>query len=51
MIPSDAIDGTESRYIDDDWLGENFINKIPPGVEVVTIFDCCHSGTLLDLFY
>lgn len=38
-------------FIKDDWLTENFCNKIPAGAEAFVMFDCCHSGTLLELPY
>jgi hypothetical protein len=39
------------EYLSDDWLCENFSNRVPAGVEAFVISDCCHSGTLLDLPY
>jgi len=48
MCPSDC---DTNGLISDDWLTDNFINKIPGGVEVVVMFDCCRSGSLLDLPY
>jgi len=35
----------------DDWLNEQFVRKIPYGVETNCLFDCCHSGSMLDLPY
>merc|ERR1712096_215641 len=37
--------------ITDDWLRKEFVYRLEPGSETVAIFDCCHSGTILDLPY
>jgi len=37
--------------IRDDWLKDDFRNKINRGAETVAVFDCCHSGTMFDLPY
>ncbi len=52
--PDDAIipnDYLINGYITDDWLYNNFINKIPAGVTLWGFTDCCHSGTMFDLKY
>ncbi len=38
-------------YIVDDKLRKILVDKIPRGVSLTCIFDCCHSGTVLDLRY
>lgn len=43
------IDYTTTGMITDDWLFENFIAKVPKGVNLWALMDCCHSGTVLDL--
>jgi len=46
IIPLDF----ESRgVITDDWLMNNLALKIPKDVNLYSVFDCCHSGTILDL--
>jgi len=35
--------------IKDDWLTEQFHDKLPEGVKCICNFDCCHSGTMADL--
>lgn len=42
-----AIDG----FISDDQLYEDLIKHVPEGVQLSCFFDCCHSGTILDLQY
>jgi len=39
-------------YVRDDWLNENFVQPlVKRQVEAFVMFDCCHSGTMLDLAY
>jgi len=38
-----------SGFISDDILKENLVNKIPVGAKLRAFFDCCHSGSILDL--
>jgi len=40
-----------TQHIIDDWLKDNFVNKIEEGVEGMVFLDCCHSGTMLDMQY
>merc|ERR1711964_964390 len=39
------------NIIYDDWLNEHFVCKIPYGVDAISMMDCCHSGSMLDLPY
>lgn len=43
------IDYNTAGMISDDWLFENFISKVPKGVNLWVLMDCCHSGTIVDL--
>lgn len=38
-------------FILDDLLKEIVVNKIPAGAKLRAFFDCCHSGSVLDLEY
>merc|ERR1711964_557709 len=52
LVPNDFLSWSGGmNVIEDDWLLENFVAKIPRGVEVFCVFDCCHSGSMLDLPY
>lgn len=44
----DDYDG-DSGFILDDLLKEILVNKIPVGAKLRAFFDCCHSGSALDL--
>ena len=48
LIPQD---GEEHGMITDDMLNEVFVCEIPAGNFLFAVFDCCHSGTVLDLPY
>ena len=48
MIPEDY---QSAGQITDDELYEKLCAKLPKGVRLVAIMDCCHSGTILDLPY
>ena len=48
LIPGDY---KVSGQIVDDWIYNEFVKKIPAGVHVVALVDCCHSGTAMDLPY
>lgn len=37
--------------ITDDWLFANMVSKIEENVNLYCFFDCCHSGTIIDLKY
>lgn len=43
------IDYTTAGVLTDDWMFTNLCAKIPMGVKLVCITDCCHSGTIMDL--
>ena len=45
-------DGTQKLdTMTDDEIRENLINKVPAGVKLIAIFDCCNSGTICDMRY
>ncbi|CAB9516074.1 Metacaspase-1 [Seminavis robusta] len=46
LVPLDYSTGGQIR--DDDLL-TNLVRKMPSGVTMTCVFDCCHSGTVLDL--
>lgn len=48
IIPIDALKNGE---IIDDWLYSNLVLKIPEKTNLWCFFDCCFSGTSLDLMY
>eukprot|EP00934_Nitzschia_sp_Nitz4_P002968 Nitzschia sp. Nitz4//scaffold26_size159584//111716//113050//NITZ4_002505-RA/size159584-snap-gene-0.46-mRNA-1//-1//CDS//3329545124//2958//frame0 len=43
------LDYNESGMIRDDTLYEILVKGLPDGIHVVSLMDCCHSGTILDL--
>ena len=45
------IDCDTKGFISDDYIRTEFIEKLPKNVNVVTLIDACHSGTILDLKY
>lgn len=45
------LDFEENECIRDDDIFELLVAKLPKGVRLTAVFDCCHSGTLLDLPY
>lgn len=51
LCPLDALIGGNfyDAIIKDDWLTEQFHDKLPEGVKCICNFDCCHSGTMADL--
>lgn len=53
LVPLDAYRNQGREYWDlvikDDWLTEQFHDKLPDGVKCICNFDCCHSGTMADL--
>jgi hypothetical protein len=48
MIP---VDYKKSGQILDDWLYDNVAKKFKSGVFCTFLYDCCHSGSILDLPY
>ncbi|KAJ9435306.1 Metacaspase-1 [Diplonema papillatum] len=48
LIPEDY---QTAGVISDDELFQRLCSKLPKGVRLVCIMDCCHSGTILDLPY
>ena len=49
LCPIDTLQS--GKYITDDEIRNNIVNKIPTGVRMTFIFDCCNSGTGCDLTY
>ena len=45
------IDADTSGVITDDEFRKKLVNCIPVGANLWAFFDCCHSGTMLDLRY
>ncbi|KAF9381195.1 Ca(2+)-dependent cysteine protease [Podila verticillata] len=45
------VDHAENGVIIDDELHRDVVKKLPPGVRLTVVFDCCHSGSALDLPY
>ncbi|KAF9975242.1 Ca(2+)-dependent cysteine protease [Actinomortierella ambigua] len=45
------VDHETNGVIIDDELHEMLVNALPPGVRLTVVFDCCHSGSALDLPY
>ncbi|KAG0211108.1 Ca(2+)-dependent cysteine protease [Mortierella sp. GBA30] len=45
------LDHKEKGVIIDDDLHNMLVKKLPPGVRLTVVFDCCHSGSALDLPY
>jgi hypothetical protein len=43
------MDYQRAGHITDDELRRILVEKVPAGVTLIAIFDCCHSGTTLDL--
>lgn len=49
LCPIDTL--KNGKYITDDEIRNNIVNKLPAGVRMTFIFDCCHNGTGCDLTY
>lgn len=49
LCPIDTL--KNGKYIIDDEIRNNIVNKIPAGVRITFIFDCCNNGTGCDLTY
>lgn len=43
------LDYAEAGYIRDDELRKELVNGMASGVHMSVLFDCCHSGSMLDL--
>lgn len=43
------LDSDSAGYIVDDELRELIVDNLPSGVRLIAVFDCCNSGTALDL--
>lgn len=43
------LDYMTKGVISDDWLFINMAQVVPPNVTLYAFFDCCHSGTIIDL--
>eukprot|EP01062_Namystynia_karyoxenos_P067823 TRINITY_DN61920_c0_g1_i1.p1 TRINITY_DN61920_c0_g1~~TRINITY_DN61920_c0_g1_i1.p1 ORF type:complete len:450 (+),score=171.01 TRINITY_DN61920_c0_g1_i1:80-1351(+) len=39
----------DGQTIEDDWIYNEVVCKVPEGCQMFSIIDCCHSGTILDL--
>jgi len=48
LIP---LDYNNSGQLNDDWLYQNLAAKTPKNINLWCFFDCCCSGTMLDLVY
>jgi hypothetical protein len=48
ICPSDY---AANGFISDDWLKNEFINKLPNDCKMFVMMDCCHSGSNMDLPY
>ena len=48
LVPRDF---QTSGMIRDDDLYEILIKDLPDGVHIMSLMDCCHSGTIMDLPY
>ena len=45
------LDFPTSGFIVDDFIYNNLVSKLPSGTTLITLFDSCHNGTVLDLPY
>ncbi|KAF9901663.1 Ca(2+)-dependent cysteine protease [Linnemannia zychae] len=45
------LDHAKNGVITDDELHTILVKALPPGVRLTVVFDCCHSGSALDLPY
>lgn len=41
----------DTKFITDDVLKTNLVNRMSDDVNMICIMDCCHSGTIMDLKY
>jgi len=49
LVPLDMDWNNPKSFISDDELRSGFFEKVPKGVDLTVVFDCCHSGTMSDL--
>jgi hypothetical protein len=47
----EVIVASDLKGISDDEIKRYLIGCLPSGVDLFTVFDCCHSGTIVDLGY
>ena len=45
------LDFKQAGMITDDEMHERMVRPLPPGCRLTAVFDCCHSGSALDLPY
>jgi hypothetical protein len=45
------VDYEENGMIPDDFLNDHIVKSLPVGCRLTAIFDCCHSGSIMDLPY
>ncbi|KAJ3294617.1 hypothetical protein HDU79_010712 [Rhizoclosmatium sp. JEL0117] len=45
------LDYKSAGCIDADFLHRSLVRALPPNVKLTVVFDCCHSGTMLELPY
>lgn len=45
------VDYDTNGFIEDDYIYANLVKKLPQDTTLVSLMDCCHSGTILDLPY
>lgn len=45
------VDYPTNGFIVDSFIYDELINKLPAKTTLIALFDCCHSGTILDLPY
>lgn len=45
------VDFMQAGHIVDDEMHDIMVKPLPPGCRLTGLFDCCHSGTVLDLCY
>jgi hypothetical protein len=45
------IDYKKNGQIKDDTINELMVKPLPKGCKLTAVFDCCHSGTMMDLPY
>lgn len=51
LVPLDMIQSNwdERTWLTDDELRHSFFSKVPEGVDLTVVFDCCCSGTMADM--